>query len=717
MIEINTNDLSKYINVSRASHMTGKGLALKNDKSRVHFKFDALNPSKCSIMISRGRGSDGKVIINNVEHVLPTRNKEIEINGKEITVVRPQNSRGEIYINQIKLDNEDRQEDKVNMSCDLPTFLKRIGKTKGIKRTDVGLMASEYAEISKGNEIEELETDPPVAYKRDGDKIIFIHPCRIFNVKMVGDYVPEQSVPTFISDKFKNVSEYEQETPATPVVDPPKEPLPKSIAKQNPQKLEDTEEIVYDSGMLNTTSVFSSSDVFQSGNTIGIKNVGKFSVSLSGIQPNSRCTFIIRGHRGSGNGKMGVHLASTDGSVRDGTIVIMPKTSTGMHVKLDTGSEPIVGETYALVIYRPPKSATGEIYINNIKAKCIVLNKQPVSLKRLPLAKVKTPISTEVVIEETSHINKEPLLTSNVFDSWYTYSDGVVERIKDLSKHFSILDVENYSTTKSPIAGTIFISDYKGKLWYNRMKPGLSLDYTSKSSIYHGDKSAIKGNNISLCSINLLENSKRIFLHEFSEDIAQEQVNILKTYSEILTPSLSDAFKIKAKIPEAKTKRCVLPWAHVNGTYTRKDYSIYFESNKSLTNQLLSSWRKEFGKLYIVGSNIKLPSFAEHISSYDSYQNIYRKLVEAKILIYLSPNTDHESGIINLAEKSNVKIVTNNIKYILKHGSIRTETKSVSKEALINKIQSCLNDVQKYEFDIVSYNNYINYNLKVLVGT
>ncbi len=419
---IGQTELKQYIVSSRACSIIPNGISLDNDKSRVYLNFDQYQPEKSSVELLRGHGSDGRVIINGTEYILPpNKPRIIEISGFKVTVYRPAGSYGKIIVSSVTLNKESVQEDKIIMKCDWNTFLKRIGKIKGIKRTDVGVMVSECAEIPNGDEIIELHTDPPAAYKRINGKIVFIHPCRIYEVSMKGDIVPQkQEIPFIVKaiedqeNKVNNL-EYKKPTPPDPAV------VMKVQAPASPPPERQKE--IYTSNILKASSITNAQDVVQIAEGVLVKFKGKFSIPMPLIKSNTSYIVSLRGKKTNGNGKVGVQLVD-GGVVKSNMIIALGPSDKNIIVRLTSGERKDNMIPPHIVIYRPLNASSGDVIIKQIK-----VNETQDVARPLPVIKSETkPAITPKKIDTYSDFDTFNWgnITNSLLRPWPTITPCVV---------------------------------------------------------------------------------------------------------------------------------------------------------------------------------------------------------------------------------------------------------------------------------------------------
>lgn len=354
-MQITSLDLKKYIQASRSCHCSSKGLLLKNN-SYVNFYFE----EECELFLLRGPGSDGKILINDKLFFLPpNKPKPFSVDNNVIISTTP-NTRGCFYVVGANLKEKNIEEPLIVINSDWISFLKKIGKTSGLKYTDVGFLASEFAEISDAKNIKDIRTDPPAAFKRNENKITFLHPCRIFEI------ILNENLPEINNEKEK------VDDSSTFNITPQKE----QEVESKYLKIDNKMKMIYKSGSLKLKSLFNHSNVYQSGYSVKMNSLGTFSLPMSVLLPNAKYDFVIKANKSNGNGKFLVQLITTDGSVRDSKIIISSLSKNEYKVTFNTGKAPDVGNKYCLRFSRPQKISTGNVHIESVNAFSLLSNEK-----------------------------------------------------------------------------------------------------------------------------------------------------------------------------------------------------------------------------------------------------------------------------------------------------------------------------------------------------
>lgn len=705
MIKIDGTTLKFYIHSSKSCNTTVQGCVLKPKDSRVHLSFENIKVKSCLLRLKRLPGSDGIVVINDVPHTLPPNViTDIEVKTSSIIIKRAKRPLGSILLAGVLID--DGAEPKVvNMSCDWNSFLKKSGEVKGIKLTDKGLFASEYAEIKKPPPIRKIETDPPNVSRtnKDGD-IKFLYSCRIINVEFDDDPAPPMNDSAFSQDvvsKMGHKAQYNFNTEDDgPVVD----------AKDHKDIAKDASTCIFTLNNLRENTLNKSDYVKQAGTAVKLGRFGTFEVPVSNLQPYRSYVVSLMVAKANGNGKLCVDIGTTEGTVRESKMIFVPQMETEMFVTLETGRHPEFNALYSITVRRPKESATGDIIVRSIRVFDTNTTVQPIKQMGISIA-APAPATSLQSFEKF-----------DVRENWYDYKSANLDiNIMEMSKYYSVLTSEKYVPKNTINVGAVArLTDYNSRVWYNRMSPGfIGLEYSYHTMAYHDKQRTSKNDNIAICSIDFLAPSPRVFLDSIPNyrEMSKEEIATLSRTKTILTPSLTDLYRIRKQIPQNKVEVCALPWVFVDGKYTRKSYSVYYEENVRLTTQLLNAWTPDFGELYIIGSNLELPAWAKHVSPLTPYQDLLKIILEARRLVYLSCNFHHKSGLIDLVMSAGMPLISNNHHYITNCAPIRNDMEAgMPLPADIHRAVKMDTNKSEFVINAAEYNSKVVAAMKKIIG-
>lgn len=290
------------------------------------------------------------------------------------------------------------------------------------------------------------------------------------------------------------------------------------------------------------------------------------------------------------------------------------------------------------------------------------------------------------------------------------------------SKEFGLLFPEKYEPSVTyQNTGVILPNSPSSRLWMKKIAPFFpNIAVSSKAHTMLGFKKSPNTPNVVMCSLDTLTANNRVWIEEWSNtDLTQAHIDKLRSCATILTPSLLNAQEILKHIPEANVLRVEKPWPMLAAAAIRFDYFLYFEKDEQITRILLESWEERFGKIIVVGSRVKLPTFAEFVSDTVSYESIASLFMGAKAVIDISDNKYYMSGILKLASALSLPIVTNNQAYINLNGSIpiSQDNSTYPLAENIHKAVSTFMGIPKTPAKFnESYNNELVASIQKLVG-
>jgi hypothetical protein len=290
------------------------------------------------------------------------------------------------------------------------------------------------------------------------------------------------------------------------------------------------------------------------------------------------------------------------------------------------------------------------------------------------------------------------------------------------SKEFSMITPENYAPPVTfDTGGVIWPITLSSRMWVRKIAPLFpNLKISGKAITMFDFQKSNDPPDVVMCSINGLVAYNRIWIEEWKEETLDEtKINILRQCQTIMTPSLLNAQEILAAIPEANIQRIGKPWPIIAADPIKYDYLLYFEKDPRLTETLVSNWNDKFGKLIVVGSQIKLPPFAEFVSDTANFTEISVLLKGAKAVLDLSDNNYYISGILSLATSLSLPIITNNQAYINQANSTIIDQGSIypASDNIHKAIDKFITESPKTpaKFNDV-YNNDINTALRKMMG-
>jgi len=339
-------DLHSVIISQQYCCKVGASLRLNGERSSVRF----LLPREGFVEFFRVRGSDVNIIVNGATHVLNPTKPTLIKTASDVVISRPRGATGHILVSKLFVEDiivSEPVEIPTFISNDMDLFLRKIGKSSGINKTDFGVFASEAAEIDNEADILDLQTDPPNGWIRKNGKIVFIYQCRIFDITMNTSAVIENHVPNdiVVASKIQAVKEEQ------------------AIQKHTVCELVNEERtmsnIIIDASVDTLASSLEKCNKVSGG--IVMSSMGKFSIPLALLEPNTTYNISLSSRVINGNGRLGVQLLNNVGVVYQNIV-----GNNNINVDIYSGNKGY-GETYILNVYRPAKMSTGSLVINNIK--------------------------------------------------------------------------------------------------------------------------------------------------------------------------------------------------------------------------------------------------------------------------------------------------------------------------------------------------------------
>lgn len=164
-----------------------------------------------------------------------------------------------------------------------------------------------------------------------------------------------------------------------------------------------------------------------------------------------------------------------------------------------------------------------------------------------------------------------------------------------------------------------------------------------------------------MTSVDNLMPCKRIWIEEWRDyRLTPEDVKILSLADVIMTPSLLNEHEILHHLPNSLVLKADRAWPTLPVQSSEKKGFIYFEKVPEFTKMLVNEWNHALGQLTVVGSTTKLPDTVRHVSDMDSYEDVFTALSSSSCLIDFSPNNYYKSGIVDLAARLGLNVITNN---------------------------------------------------------
>lgn len=356
-------DLKKYLSHSKSF---SQGV-LEPKLGRAVYTFPPRN-IVTSIDLKRISGN-GKVMIKcgNVDTNLTVSSKISEsfsiVSGNcTIEVLRPSDSIGKVSVLGITIELANVEDSvvqnwkKLIAKCGHYTCLRQIGDR---------LFASEGAVIEKGDNVQNIETDPPMMWSRQNGKIKFLGACEICLLDINDTAQTPPNIPLYANRNAPTpLLVLEPQEPVMSIINPPltAETIENSGSKP-----------FYDSSIHRSlaqgkvTSIKRAKHLVSNGQDyLVLQSAGSCAIQIPNLQANTEYIVGISAKRFTGNGR--VHFGfSSDASPARFTEAVLTKTHVSDHfITLKTGPAPFPGKNHRLYI-STPDDCTGDILIAQIK--------------------------------------------------------------------------------------------------------------------------------------------------------------------------------------------------------------------------------------------------------------------------------------------------------------------------------------------------------------
>lgn len=289
------------------------------------------------------------------------------------------------------------------------------------------------------------------------------------------------------------------------------------------------------------------------------------------------------------------------------------------------------------------------------------------------------------------------------------------------SKEFSIITPENYAPANVFDTGGVILPNTPGsKMWMKKISPMFPhLKVSSKAHTMLEFRRSPDSPNLVMCDINNLIPCDRIWIEEWPNSTPTDaQLNILRQCKVVMTPSLLNAQVLTKELPGVKIHRVLRPWPMISLDPIKYDYFLYFEKDPKATQAILDGWEEKFGKIIIVGSHLKLPTYAEFVSDAIDYKSICTLFMGAKAVIDISTNNYYMSGILGLTEGFGLPSISNNQSGMNHHNRVFIDSSTPNAGEIKKSVGKFLSEFSKTPARFSSdYNHTVNQEVqKLLVG-
>lgn len=384
-------------------------------------------------------------------------------------------------------------------------------------------------------------------------------------------------------------------------------------------------------------------------------------------------------------------------------------------------TQPYIGTQPAVVVQTPPTAPAfhyGSVLPPSHFTSTIQNNS---GVPTVLTASAKPPMSARISAQGLRHPTVASPYTPNNYVE--PKSDALGEQVMMNSKEFSLVAPERYAAPETfKVSGVILPNTPSSRLWIRKIYPFFpELQISSKAFTMFDFRKSSDAPDVIMCTLDNLIPNGRVWIEEWSnKNLSQEQIDILKECQTIMTPSLINSQDILRAIPTANVLRVEKTWPMISAEAIKHDYFLYFEKKEEFTRALLDCWEERLGKLIVVGSRLKLPTFAESVSDTVDYLSINNLLMGAKAVIDISPNNYYMSGIVHLAGSLGLPIITNNQSYLNQNNvmMIRQENSSgISTENIRTAVNTFIVERAKTPAKFnPHYNSQLNDTIHKLIG-
>lgn len=344
--------------------------------------------------------------------------------------------------------------------------------------------------------------------------------------------------------------------------------------------------------------------------------------------------------------------------------------------------------------------------LKNVAPKVVAVKQEPVSAVRKN--KLLAPV-----------LPPRPVNTPTWHPPIYENLPRKADSVTDRSIHFGLVTADVFKTTEVFTTNGIFLPlTNSSRQWIKKIAPFFpNLKVNRLAHTMRGFQKTDREPNITMCEIHNLYPCDRVWIEEWSGiPLNDKIVTALKSYKEILTPSLLNAQAIIEKIPNANVKRVARPWPLLSVNADQSGHFLYFEKTESLTKILVDSWSSQYGKLVVVGTRMKLPEAVTFISDCDDYKEINKLMYGAQAIIDLSENDYYYSGVVNAAKAMGLPVITNNT-FGLLEGQVTIPYDNKTKAFGIEKAILAFKALPKQQTNFNSkHNEEVNNAVKLLIG-
>jgi hypothetical protein len=702
--EISGLDLKDHYSSCKHVTFQQEGCNIRGKLGRVEYDFPEFGKAKCFVHMKRVSGN-GKVVIVGQNHIVTSKiyqTFDIDVDGK-IEFVRPKDSTGDIVLLGLTFASSKVGESTVGISW--KDLINKCGQYKNLRliksKDGPRLFASIGGFIEDGSMIKIIETNPPSAIKKDGNKIIFNTSCEITNLVLSGNPAPSKS--TEIHNSRKPPTKISMPQPA--LKESGVDRVGGNAAMRTTSADKDvsalSEHILYDSSTVSNFQQFVGSG--KGGRPIRSNKVSylvlgrgqKTRAAISSLKPNTDYICIMNAKMLNGNGKIFVGFSDKDSHSDNAVETVFNNKFNNKYIRIRTDNT-APGVIQKLHLFMPDKFSKGELLIQRI----MIVHDLGVD-------------SIRAKHEGQKYLNHEqirkPINTSSYSGS------GIDIRTDDpvyvSAKKFALYPPVRHASVSSDVVGTIMSNTVDGMMWASRVKSAISRIRLGNM------RSEVTNDSLLVSHVGALKSAKKIWIEPFKYGavFSKSDREAISQSQTILSPSVSNVQYLAEAFPDKKVERAHLPlfWTEpqADAFFNQNEFVLVFKRDGQDLERLFSAWSHDLPKLVVFGARGKYPDFVIPVTEYYPYEKLLFLIKKARFIVDLSNDYEYHSSLLDLANYMGKTILTNNWFMLSKNNGIMVQADSQkSVGAGINramKVISPINDMSGYNDKFVKQMTYL----------
>lgn len=220
-----------------------------------------------------------------------------------------------------------------------------------------------------------------------------------------------------------------------------------------------------------------------------------------------------------------------------------------------------------------------------------------------------------------------------------------VDLVERDSRYFSDLLSESYKPDRVlDIKGTITPVSYSAKTWLNK--------------VYKFCPKVTRGDGLVMGEFGDLRPGKKIWIDESQYfEISEKDNEVLSKCDKIFSSSLPNVQLLKRHYDNVEYIPKIWPWVEPKKFIDKKDYILYFNRSKRITNELL---KLNIDNLVIVNARGSYPDGVTAIGSNIPYDNLVHLIVNSRAIIDLPECNHYMSGLLDFCLIAGVPMITSN---------------------------------------------------------